>query len=222
MVSEAALEQTEAGLVSVGPGWFVLNAREASWNHREGRGKSVNLTGSTDEEVEAHFRQLGVNLFLLGPPGHGSRRTFDAGIKRHAVARWRRGRNGVQVTGNAAQEVDAIISNADDWRGDMLAQLRGIVLAADPAIDETLKWKKPSRPEGVPVWSSAGIVCIGEMLKNAVRLTFPKGAQLKDPKQLFNARLDSKSVRAIDVPEGGQLPEAALTALVRDAVALNG
>jgi uncharacterized cupin superfamily protein len=67
MVSEAGLETTDAGLVSVGPGWFVLNAREASWNHREGRGKSVNLTGSTDEEAEAHFRQLGVNLFLLGP-----------------------------------------------------------------------------------------------------------------------------------------------------------
>jgi uncharacterized cupin superfamily protein len=67
MVSEAALETTDAGLVSVGPGRFVLNAREASWNHRAGRGKSVNLTGSTDEEAEAHFRQLGVNLFYLGP-----------------------------------------------------------------------------------------------------------------------------------------------------------
>jgi hypothetical protein len=104
----------------------------------------------------------------------------------------------------------------------MLSQLRGIVLAADPAIDEGVKWKKPSRPEGVPVWSCDGIVCIGEMLKNAVRLTFPKGAQLRDPKKLFNARLDSKSVRAIDFREGGKPPEAALRALVREAVALNG
>ena len=124
--------------------------------------------------------------------------------------------------GHAAQEIDAIIGNADDWRGEMLSQLRGMVLAADPAIDEDVKWKKPSKPEGVPVWSFGGIVCIGEMLKNAVRLTFPKGAQLRDPKKLFNARLDSKSVRAIDFPEGGQLPEAALKALVREAVALNG
>ncbi|MGH3016518.1 MAG: hypothetical protein ACRDNN_16360, partial [Gaiellaceae bacterium] len=67
MIPEAKLEQTEAGLVSVGGGWFVLNAREASWNHREGRGKSVNFTGATDDEAERHFRQLGVNLFVLAP-----------------------------------------------------------------------------------------------------------------------------------------------------------
>jgi hypothetical protein len=126
-----------------------------------------------------------------------------------------------RVVGRAAQEVDAIISNADDWRGELLSRLRGIVLAADPAIDEDVKWKKPSRPEGVPVWSLHGIVCIGEMLKNAVRLTFPKGAHLKDPKKLFNARLDSKSVRAIDFREGGKLPEADLKALIREAVILN-
>ena len=104
----------------------------------------------------------------------------------------------------------------------MLSRLRGIVLAADPAMDEDVKWKKPSRPEGVPVWSFDGIVCIGEMLKNSVRLTFPKGAQLKDPKRLFNARLDSKSVRAIDFREGGTLSEADLKALVLGAVRLNG
>ena len=103
----------------------------------------------------------------------------------------------------------------------MLSQLRRIVLAADSAIDESVKWKKPSRPQGVPVWSFHGIVCIGEMLKNAVRLTFPKGAHLTDPK-LFNARLDSKSVRAIDFREGDQLPEADLKALVLEAVGLNG
>ena len=124
--------------------------------------------------------------------------------------------------GRANQEVDAIIGNAQDWRGELLSQLRGIVLAADPAIDEDVKWKKPSKPEGVPVWTCDGNLCIGEMLKNAVRLTFPKGAQLKDPKKLFNTRLDSKTVRAIDFPEGAQVPEAALTALVREAVALNG
>ena len=126
------------------------------------------------------------------------------------------------MVGRAAQEVDAIIANAGDWRGEMLSRLRGIVLAADLAMDEDVKWKKPSKPEGVPVWSFDGIVCIGEMLKNSVRLTFPKGAQLKDPKRLFNARLDSKSVRAIDFREGGTLPEADLKALVIGAVRLNG
>jgi hypothetical protein len=97
-----------------------------------------------------------------------------------------------------------------------------MVLDAGPAIVEDVKWKKPSRPEGVPVWSLDGIVCIGEMLKNAVRLTFPKGAQLKDPKKLFNARLDSKSVRAVDFHEGAKLPEPAVKALVREAARLNG
>jgi hypothetical protein len=86
---------------------------------------------------------------------------------------------------------------------------------------EDVKWKKPSRPEGVPVWSFDGNVCIGEMLKSAVRLTFPKGAQLKDPKKLFNSRLDSKSVRAIDFREGEKVPEADVKALVREAVGLN-
>lgn len=122
----------------------------------------------------------------------------------------------------ATEEVDAIIANADGWRGELLSRLRGIVLAADPAIGEDVKWKKPSRPEGVPVWSFHGIVCIGEMLKNAVRLTFPKGAQLEDPEKLFNARLTSSSVRAIDVREGQDLPEDALTALIVEAAGLNG
>jgi hypothetical protein len=112
------------------------------------------------------------------------------------------------VADGAAQEIDAIIEKSDDWRGETLSRLRGIVLRAGPALIEEVKWKKPSRPEGVPVWSLDGIVCIGETLKNAVRLTFPKGAQMKDPKKLFNTRLDSNSVRAIDFREGEKLPEA--------------
>ena len=122
----------------------------------------------------------------------------------------------------AAEEIDAIIENADDWRGETLSRLRAIVLAAGPDIVEEVKWKKPSRPEGVPVWSCNGIVCIGEMLKNAVRLTFPKGAAVKDPKQVFNTRLDSKSVRAVDFPEGAKLPAPAVKALIREAARLNG
>lgn len=123
--------------------------------------------------------------------------------------------------GSASQEIAAIIGKSGDWRGEMLSRLRGIVLGAGPAVVEEVKWKKPSRPEGVPVWTLDGIVCTGEMLKNAVRLTFPKGAQLKDPKRLFNARLNSNSVRAIDFCEGEKVPEAALRALVVEAVGLN-
>jgi hypothetical protein len=129
--------------------------------------------------------------------------------------------NGVDLAGSASEEIDAIVGKSGDWRGETLSQLRGIVLGAGPAVVEEVKWKKPSRPEGVPVWSLGGIVCIGEMLKNAVRLTFPKGAKVKDPKKLFNARMNSSSVRAIDFREGETLPEAALRALIREAVRLN-
>jgi hypothetical protein len=125
------------------------------------------------------------------------------------------------MVGSASQEIDAIIGTSRDWRGQTLSRLRAVVLRADPALVEEVKWKKPSRPEGVPVWSLDGIVCVGETLKNAVRLTFPKGAQLEDPKKLFNKRLDSKSVRAIDFYEGEKVPEAALRALIVEAAALN-
>jgi hypothetical protein len=119
------------------------------------------------------------------------------------------------------EEIDAIIRKSGDWRGETLSRLRGIVLGAGPAVAEEVKWKKPSRPEGVPVWSHDGIVCTGELLKNAVRLTFPKGARVKDTKKLFNARLDSSSVRAIDFREGEKVPEAALRALIVEAAGLN-
>jgi hypothetical protein len=108
-----------------------------------------------------------------------------------------------------------------DWRGKMLARLRALIVAADPGVSEEVKWKKPSRPEGVPVWSHDGNICVADILKSAVRLTFPKGAALKDPQQLFNARLDSTAVRAIDFYDGDTVPEAALTALILEAVGLN-
>jgi hypothetical protein len=123
--------------------------------------------------------------------------------------------------GSASAEIDEIIGGSGDWRGETLSRLREIVLSADPAIVEEVKWKKPSRPEGVPVWSHGGIVCIGEMLKHVVRLTFPKGARCKDPKQLFNARMDSGKVRAVDFGEGDKPPVAALKALIREAARLN-
>jgi len=120
-----------------------------------------------------------------------------------------------------SQQIDAIIKASDDWRGRKLSQLRAAIKKADPAVVEEVKWKKPSRPEGVPVWSDDGIVCVADILKNAVRLTFPKGAQIKDPKKLFNTRLDSKTVRAIDFYEDGTVDAPALTTIILDAVQLN-
>jgi hypothetical protein len=120
-----------------------------------------------------------------------------------------------------SQQIDAIIKEPGDWRGKKLSQLRALIKKADPALVEEVKWKKPSKPMGVPVWSHDGIICIGDTLKNAVRLTFPKGAQMKDPKKLFNTRLQSNTVRAIDFYEGDTVDEAALKALILEAVGLN-
>ncbi len=120
-----------------------------------------------------------------------------------------------------SQQIDAIIKEPGDWRGRKLSRLRALIKKAYPAVVEEVKWKKPSKPMGVPVWSHDGIICIGETLKNAVRLTFLKGAQVKDPKKLFNTRLDRNTVRAIDFHEGDTVDEAALKALILDAVGLN-
>lgn len=121
-----------------------------------------------------------------------------------------------------SQEIDAIIKNeAVEWKGKKLAQLRAVIKKAAPAIVEEVKWKKPSRPEGVPVWSHGGMLCVADILKNAVRLTFPKGAQIKDPKKLFNTRLDSKTVRAIDFFEEDVINDLALKALILEAIRLN-
>jgi hypothetical protein len=122
---------------------------------------------------------------------------------------------------SASQQIDAIIKEPGDWRGKKLSQLRTLIKKADPAVVEEVKWKKPSKPTGVPVWSHDGTICIADTLKNAVRLTFPKGAQMKDPKKLFNARLDSNTLRAIDFSEGETIDEAALKELILDAVRLN-
>ena len=102
-----------------------------------------------------------------------------------------------------------------------MSQLRALIKKADTAVIEEVKWKKPSRPEGVPVWVHDGNICVADILKNAVRLTFPKGAQMKDPKKLFNTRLDSKTVRAIDFHESDFIDESALKTLILDAVTLN-
>ena len=108
-----------------------------------------------------------------------------------------------------------------DWRDATLQHLRELILAADPEMVEERKWKKATNPAGVPVFSHAGIVCTGERYKNSVKLTFMHGASLPDPKRLFNAGLDGKTRRAIDIPEGATVNASAFKALIKAAVARN-
>jgi hypothetical protein len=111
--------------------------------------------------------------------------------------------------------IDARIEELGDWRGEMLSRLRALIKTADPEVIEEWKWR------GVPVWSHNGIICTGETYKTVVKMTFAKGASLKDPSGLFNSSLEGNVRRAIDVHEGDKLDEKALKALVRAAVALN-
>lgn len=108
-----------------------------------------------------------------------------------------------------------------DWRHEMLAEIRRMILRADPAVVEEIKWRKPSNPDGVPVWSHHGMICTGETYKDKVKLTFARGAALADPSGLFNASLDAGTRRAIDLREGDVLDETAFAALVTAAVAVN-
>ena len=119
-----------------------------------------------------------------------------------------------------AGPVDQLIAKTPDWRGAMLAKLRKIVHDADPEIAEDVKWKRPSNPLGSAVWSHNGMVCVGIILKERVRLSFSAGSSLPDPKKLFNAQLLGKS-RAIDVAQNEKVDERALTAIVKAAVAHN-
>ena len=108
-----------------------------------------------------------------------------------------------------------------DWREEMIGRVRDLIKQADPEATEEVKWRKPSSPEGVPVWSHDGIICTGETYKDKVKLTFAKGASLEDPTGLFNSSLEGNTRRAIDIGEGDEIDEEAFQALIRTAVALN-
>jgi hypothetical protein len=114
-----------------------------------------------------------------------------------------------------SQQIDARIEELGDWRGEMLARVRSLIKAADPDVVEEWKWR------GVPVWEHAGIICTGETYKAVVKLTFARGAALKDPSRLFNSSLEGNTRRAIDFREGDKINEAALKTLIRAAVTLN-
>ena len=120
-----------------------------------------------------------------------------------------------------SQLIDEKIRALGDWRGAMLARLRRLIREADPDVVETVKWRKPSNPAGVPVWEHGGMICTGETYKDKVKLTFARGAALDDPTKLFNSSLDGGTRRALDVREGDQIDDNAFKALVREAVALN-
>ena len=121
----------------------------------------------------------------------------------------------------ASDEIEARIAELGGWRGATLAAARRAVLAADDGIVETVKWRKPSNPAGVPVWEKGGVLCTGEVYKDKVKLTFAHGARLEDPAGLFNSSLDGNTRRAIDIREGDEIDGPAFKALVREAVAVN-
>ena len=109
----------------------------------------------------------------------------------------------------------------DDWRAAALSRIRKLIKQADPEVVEERKWKKAANPEGVPVWSHDGMICTGETYKNHVKITFAKGASLKDPSHLFNSSLDGNARRGIDIHDGGKIDEGSFKDLIRAAVALN-
>jgi hypothetical protein len=120
-----------------------------------------------------------------------------------------------QDSKSPSELIDERIMELGDWRGEMLSRLRAVIKEADPEVVETWKWR------GVPVWEHDGMICTGETYKNIVKLTFAKGASLKDPAGLFNSSLEGNTRRAIDFPEDAKVNEKALKTLIRDAVALN-
>jgi hypothetical protein len=124
-------------------------------------------------------------------------------------------KSGSQISKSPSQLIDARIKELGDWRGKMLSRLRTLVKQADPEVVEEWKWR------GVPVWSHGGLICTGETYKNVVKMTFAKGAALKDPSRLFNSSLEGNTRRAIDFHEGEKIDEEALKTLIRAAVTLN-
>jgi hypothetical protein len=131
---------------------------------------------------------------------------------------------GGQANADPSAEIDAKIAELranGDWRGEMLARVRALIKEADPEVVETVKWRKPSNPGGIPVWEHDGLLCGGEIYKNYVKLTFAHGASLSDPAGLFNAGFGGNTRRAIDIEEGDTIDEEAFRALIRAAAALN-
>ena len=129
-------------------------------------------------------------------------------------------KSSTQKVESPSQRIDARIEELGDWRGETLSRLRALIKQADPEVVEEWKWEKPSNP-GVPVWSHHGLICTGETYKSVVKLTFLKGASLKDPAGLFNSSLEGNARRAIDFHEDDEIDEKAFVTLIRAAISLN-
>ena len=121
-----------------------------------------------------------------------------------------------------SEDVDAKMAEMTDWRGEALARIRKLIREADPEVTESIKWRKPTNPSGVPVWEHDGILCTGETYKDKVKLTFAQGASIDDPHSLFNSSRDAGTRRAIDIREGEEVDADAFKDLIRAAAALNG
>ena len=145
----------------------------------------------------------------------GRRLNYGVGIKPGTVQRMTKAKTAESGGDSPSQLIDARIKELGDWRGEMLARIRKLIKQADPDVVEEWKWR------GVPVWYHDGMICTGETYKNAVKMTFAKGASLQDPAGLFNSSLDGNTRRAIDFHEGDKIDEKALKALIRAAVKLN-
>lgn len=126
-----------------------------------------------------------------------------------------------EAADDASVLIDAKIAALGDWRGEMLGRVQSLIREAQPDVVETVKWRKPTNPSGVPVWERDGILCTGELYRDKVKLTFARGAALADPAGLFNAGLDGGTRRAIDIREGGTIDAEAFRALIREAAAAN-
>lgn len=126
-----------------------------------------------------------------------------------------------EAADDASALIDAKIAALGDWRGEMLGRVRSLIREAQPDVVETVKWRKPTNPSGVPVWERDGILCTGELYRDKVKLTFARGAALADPAGLFNAGLDGGTRRAIDIREGETVDAEAFKALIREAAAAN-
>jgi len=120
-----------------------------------------------------------------------------------------------------SKDVDTKIASLNDWRGAAMTRVRRLIMETDPDVTESVKWRKPSNPLGVPTWEHAGIICTGETYKDKIKLTFARGAALEDASGLFNSSLTGGTRRAIDIPEGAELDETAFKALIREAIAVN-
>ena len=122
---------------------------------------------------------------------------------------------------SGSKDIDTKVASLNDWRGAAMTRVRRLIKEADPGVTESVKWRKPSNPLGIPTWEHAGIICTGESYKDKIKLTFARGAALEDPSGLFNSSLTGGTRRAIDIPEGSGLDERAFKALIREAIAVN-